>query len=167
MYIYEKFCVNSQGLSPFWVRTVWYHIKRKGSNSDLDKTLPTCFKRLKNQKVCVIYIICRFHKIKQCSNYMHAKFQFVIFTQRLGDFLPLTATKFRLVWKSSDLSMKTYLKYMYMYILPTFSYFNKVFCIRGMWVVYFSINKLLTLHAIIEIAQTKDPKCVLFQISLR
>ena len=83
---------------------------------------------------------------------MHAKFQFVIFTQRLGDFLPLTATKFRLVWKSSDLSMKTYLKYMYMYILPTFSYFNKVFCIRGMWAGYFSIHKLLTLHAIIAIA---------------
>ena len=32
------------------------------------------------------------------------------------------------------------------------SYLNKNLCIRGMWVVYFSINKLLTLHAINTIA---------------
>ena len=37
-------------------------------------------------------------------------------------------------------------------MLPTFSYFNKVLCIRGLWVGYFSIYKLLTLHAIIAIA---------------
>ena len=38
------------------------------------------------------------------------------------------------------------------HMLPTFSYFNKIICIRGMWVGYFSIHKLLTLHAIIAIA---------------
>ena len=27
-------------------------------------------------------------------------------------------------------------------MLPTFSFFNKVLCIRGMWVGYFSIHKL-------------------------
>ena len=32
------------------------------------------------------------------------------------------------------------------HMLPTFSYFNKVLCIRGMWVGYFSIHKLLTLQ---------------------
>ena len=37
-------------------------------------------------------------------------------------------------------------------MLPNFSYFNKVLCIRGLWVGYFSIYKLLTLHAIIAIA---------------
>ena len=34
--------------------------KRKASNSDLDKTLPTRFKRLTNHKVCVI--VCILHK---------------------------------------------------------------------------------------------------------
>ena len=33
-----------------------------------------------------------------------------------------------------------------------FSYFSKVLCIRGMWVGYFSLHKLQTLHAIIAIA---------------
>ena len=46
-----------------------------GSNSDLDKTLSTRFKRLKSHIVCVICIIGRFHKIGQCFNYMHANFQ--------------------------------------------------------------------------------------------
>ena len=66
-----------QGHSPFRVRTVWYyyHIQRKGSNSDLHKTSSARFKCVKNQKVCVICIICRFHNIEQCVNYMHAKFQ--------------------------------------------------------------------------------------------
>ena len=27
-----------------------------------------------------------------------------------------------------------------LHMLPTFPYFNKVLCIRGMWVVYFSIH---------------------------
>ena len=39
-------------------------------------------------------------------------------------------------------------------MLPTFSYFNKFLCIHSMWVGYFSIHKLLTLHAIIAIALT-------------
>ena len=39
-------------------------------------------------------------------------------------------------------------------MLPTFSYFKYVLCIRGIWVGYFSIHKLLTLHAIIAIALT-------------
>ena len=34
-------------------------------------------------------------------------------------------------------------------MLPTFSYFDKVLCIHFIWVVYFSILKLLTLYAII------------------
>ena len=36
-------------------------------------------------------------------------------------------------------SVELHLKYM----LPTFSYFDKDLCIRGMWVGYFSIHKLL------------------------
>ena len=41
------------------------------SDSDLDKTLPTRFERLKyHRKVCAICIICRFHKLAQCFNYM-------------------------------------------------------------------------------------------------
>ena len=44
--------------------------------------------------------------------------------------------------------LKLHLKHM----LPTFSYFNKVLCIRGMWVGYSSIHRLLYLHAIIAIA---------------
>ena len=39
-------------------------------------------------------------------------------------------------------------------MLPTFSYFKYVLYIRGIWVSYFSIHKLLTLHAIIAIALT-------------
>ena len=70
-------------------------------------------------------------------------------SRRLGSFLPLTAAKFGLVWKSSDHSIKN--------ILPIFSYLNKVLCVRGtsMWVRYFSIHELLTLHAIIAIALLK------------
>ena len=59
-----------QGLRPFLVRIVW-----KGSNSDLDKTLPPRFKCPKMQKVCVICVICRYHTIEYCFNYVHAKFQ--------------------------------------------------------------------------------------------
>ena len=39
-------------------------------------------------------------------------------------------------------------------MLPTFSYFKYVLYIRGIWVSYFSIHKLLPLHAIIAIALT-------------
>ena len=61
--------------------------------------------------------------------------------------MPLTAAKCRLVCNISDLSMKIFhLNHM----LPIFSYFNKVLCIRGMWVVYFLIHKLLALDAILK-----------------
>ena len=102
----------------------------KGSNFDLDRTLNTRFKRLKNQNVYVICKLCKFYKIVQCFNYMHVKFQVVGFQNKeiyvivlsissvyfysdiyrsrwLGGFLPLTAAKFRLVWKISDQSIKT------------------------------------------------------------
>ena len=52
-----------------------YMYKERVSISGLDKTLPTRFKCLKMKKVCVICIICRFHRIEQCFNYMRAKFQ--------------------------------------------------------------------------------------------
>ena len=105
--------------------------KKKIICSDLEKTLPTRFKRLKNQKVCVICIICRFHKIEQCFYYMHAKFQVAGFQNKRDirnrslDFvclfllghLPVQVTRwalasdsseiFRLVWKISDQSIKT------------------------------------------------------------
>ena len=43
-------------------------------------------------------------------------------------------------------------------MLPTFSYFSKVLCIRGMWVGYFSIHTLPSLYAIITIAiKTRNP----------
>ena len=64
---------------------------------------------------------------------------FILLVQVTGGFLPLTAAKFRLVWKISDQSIKTSPR-----IYAT--YFNKVLCIRGMWVGYFSIQKLLILR---------------------
>ena len=75
---------SPQGQGPFWARIVWYQIWRNGSNSDLDKTLPTRFKRPKNQILCVICIIRRFNKIEQCFNYIDAKFQGAGF-QNIGD----------------------------------------------------------------------------------
>ena len=62
-----------------------------------------------------------------------------LLVQVTGGFLPLTAAKFRLVWKISDQSIKTSPR-----IYAT--YFDKVLCTRGMWVGYFSIQKLLTLR---------------------
>ena len=69
-------------VSLFRVRTEWYRILRKGSIFYLDKTLPTRLKCLKIQKGCVVCIICRFHKIEQCFNYINAKFQVVEFHYR-------------------------------------------------------------------------------------
>ena len=51
-----------------------YNYKERGL-TDLDKTLRTRFKRLKNQKVRVVCIICRFHNIEQYFNYMQTKFK--------------------------------------------------------------------------------------------
>ena len=45
-----------------------------------------------------------------------------------------------------------YLTFHIKYMLPTFSYFNKVLCILVIWGVYFSILKFPTLYAIIAIA---------------
>lgn len=50
--------MNAQGLRPLWVRTVLYHIQRKGSISDLlvDKIIPIRFKRSNHEKsICNMY----------------------------------------------------------------------------------------------------------------
>ena len=72
-------------------------------------------------------------------------YSYIYWSRWLGGFLPLTAAKFRLVWKISDQSNKTASQIYATYFLIL----NEVLCIRGMWVGYFSIHKLLTLHAII------------------
>ena len=99
-------------------------------------------------------------------NYMHAKFEVTGFHNKrdiphrslyfacffllrhafTGQDELVAAVKFRLVMKISDPSIKISHQ---IYMLPTFLYFNKVLCIRGMWVGYFSIPKLLTPHAFI------------------
>ena len=98
---------------------------------------------------------------------MHAKFQVTGFQNkrdirhRFLDFVCLFLLGHLLVqvtwWifasdgseiQASMEQLKLHLKHM----LPTFSYFNKVLCIRGMWVGYSSIHRLLYLHVIIAIA---------------
>ena len=51
-----------------------------------------------------------------------------------GGFLPLTAAKFRLVWKISNLSIKFHIKYM----LSTFSYLNKVLVVSGSFIFQYT-----------------------------
>ena len=48
--------IRPQGLSPCFGSYLYDTIyKERGLKYDLDKTLPTGFKRLNNQKVCVIH----------------------------------------------------------------------------------------------------------------
>ena len=58
----------------------------------------------------------------------------------------VAAAKFRLVMKISDLSIKISHQ---IYMLHIFLYFNKVHCICGMLVVYFSKHQLMTSHVFI------------------
>ena len=69
---------------------------------------------------------------------------YVIVLSILSVYLPVQVNWWFLASDGSEIQasveeLKLHLKFM----LPTFSYFNKVLCIRGMWVSYFSIHKLL------------------------
>ena len=108
----------------------------------LDKTVPTRFKRLKNQKVCVICIICRFHKTEQCFNYMYAKFQGAGF-QNIGD------TRHR----SLDFVCLVLLGHLLVQVTWWFLGSDGS-----------EIQADFTCH---HCDNTKDPKCVQFQITLK
>ena len=60
------------------------YIYGNGSNNDLHKTLPFCFRRLNNViKVRIICKICKFHKIELNSfNNTRAKFQVAVFQNK-------------------------------------------------------------------------------------
>ena len=89
------------------------------------------------QKSLLIFIIFTFYILNlkfyfarviwdHCSGFfpMH----FPVQVRWIGGFLPMTVSKFRLVWKISDLSNKDLHKKYATY----FSLFHKVLCIRGM-----------------------------------
>ena len=59
----------------------------------------------------------------------------------------VVSAKFRIVWKISDQSIKIYIKYM----LPTL-------CIRGMWVVHFSMHKFLKASFTVGCRRLKYPR---------